>query len=356
MAEPDLKPGFKPGLESLRGLAALVVAINHGQSAMVEPDGAPKAFDWIIYHLNPGSAVIIFFVLSGYVLGASLSSNMNYIGYAIRRVLRILPAFIFSVLFAAIVISLIGSDSPPAAATSFFQTVFWPAPTWKDILNNLVFIDFRVDGPTWSIWPELVGSAFIPVAFVIHAKFGKDLQWLIGGLLLLAMVASPYCRYLIYFYAGFFAVPRLMPLVAGRPLVRTAILLLGALMLASFGNGNSSYSMKTIAPPAFGATLLIAAIASTKYRILESGPLRFLGRISYSFYLLHWPIFYVCAIAVFARPDIVPVGFGGNIFIMIASIAVTIVAADISNRLIERPFMEASRSLINRRIEPRPAG
>src|ERR1700744_2882724 len=93
---------FKPGLESLRGIAALIVAINHGQSAMIVPDGAPKAFDWIIYHLNPGSAVVVFFVLSGYVLGKSLSGDTNYAGYAVRRVLRILPAFVFSVFLAAI--------------------------------------------------------------------------------------------------------------------------------------------------------------------------------------------------------------------------------------------------------------
>src|SRR6266481_367997 len=124
---------FKPGLESLRGLAALIVAINHGQSAMIEPDGAPKAFDWIIYHLNPGSAVVIFFVLSGYVLGASLSSDTNYISYAVRRALRIIPAFAFSVLFAAIALSLVRPDPPPAAVTAFFQSVFWPAPAWRDV-------------------------------------------------------------------------------------------------------------------------------------------------------------------------------------------------------------------------------
>ena len=346
---------FKPGLESLRGLAALIVAINHGQSAMIVPDGAPQAFDWIIARLNPGSAVVIFFVLSGYVLGTSLSADTNYVGYAVRRVLRIIPAFAFSVLFAAIAMWLVRPNMPPAAATAFFQSVFWPAPTWSDVWNNLVFADFRVNGPTWSILPELVGSAFIPVVFMIHARVGKPLQWLVGGLVLAAMVASPYCRYLIYFYAGFFAVPGLVPLVAGRPLARTLILLLGVVMLASFGNGNSSYSLKTIVPPAFGATLLIAAIASTSYYILESAPLRFLGRISYSFYLLHWPIFYVCAIAVLACPGIVPVGFGGNLVIMVLSIGVTIVAAGISYRLIERPFMDASKSFINRR-EPRAVG
>ena len=347
---------FKPGLESLRGVAALIVAINHDRWAMVEPDGAPKAFDWIIYHLNPGSAVVIFFVLSGYVLGTSLSSDTNYIGYAIRRVLRIIPAFVFSVLFTAIMVSVVRLDPPPADATSFFQSMFWPAPTWTDVWNNLLFVDFRVNGPTWSIWPELVGSAFIPVVFVIHVRFAKFPQWLIGGLVLAAMVASPYCRYLIYFYAGFFAVPRLVPLVAGRPLARTAILLLGMVVLTLFGNGNSSYSLKTILPPAFGAMLLISAIASTSYQALESSPLRFLGRISYSFYLLHWPIFYLCAIAVLSCPSIVPVGFLGTLVIMVASIAATIVAADISYRLIERPFMEASRYFIRRKIEPRTAG
>jgi peptidoglycan/LPS O-acetylase OafA/YrhL len=130
------------------------------------------------------------------------------------------------------------------------------------------------------------------------------------------------------------------------------MLLLGGLaLLIGFGRDPVDFKFRTIIPSGIGATLLIAAIASTRYKALEVWPLRFLGRVSYSFYLLHWPIFYLC---VMAALRIVPflTGATANVIVMIASICVALPAAALSYRFIERPFMRFRPAFINNIVVP----
>lgn len=330
------KSEFKPGLETLRGLAALVVAMSHGRSAFVEADGPLKVTDFLLGIFQPASAVVVFFVLSGYVLGQSLSSNPSYLTYAVRRPLRILPAFVVSVLFAYLAVSSVRIEPAPASTTAFFQSVFWPAPTWHDVYDNLLLNNAHVNGPTWSIWPELVGSAILPFVVMVHGKVPQKYQW--GTFAILGVTLAFTQGLFLYFYFGYFIAPRVANLISSRPIARGMVLLGGLSILIAFGHDPVNFKLRTILPSALGATLLIAAVASTRYRLLEIEPLRFLGRVSYSFYLLHWPVFYLCVI-VLLKPAQFVSGAVANLIAMIVSIAVALVLASLSYRFIERPFM-----------------
>src|SRR5579872_6949827 len=78
------KADFEPRLESLRGIAALVVATHHGLTSFdrgnSELGGVGDSILYVLLQLfpNPGMAVLFFFVLSGYVLGKSLERDSNY--------------------------------------------------------------------------------------------------------------------------------------------------------------------------------------------------------------------------------------------------------------------------------------
>lgn len=99
------------------------------------------------------------------------------------------------------------------------------------------------------------------------------------------------------------------------------------------------FKARTIIPSGIGATLLVAAIASTAYRVLDVAPVRFLGRVSYSFYLLHWPVFYLCVVvALKFAGNSAP--WLGNLTMMVVSIAVALAVAWLSYLFIERPFMK----------------
>ena len=74
-------------------------------------------------------------------------------------------------------------------------------------------------------------------------------------------------------------------------------------------------------------------------------PLRFLGRISYSLYLVHWPIFYVCALlAVVCRP-ILPTHIWGNLVVMVTSVIIAVGLAALSYRFVEAPSIRAGKSV-----------
>ncbi len=284
-------PKFEPRLESLRGVAALIVATHHGMMAFKalpgdKPPVLSTLHEWVLeLATNPGSAVLFFFVLSGYVLGQSLERDANYLRFIVRRAFRIMPAFLLSVFFAYACVTLIRIDVPPADLTEFFKRPFWPMPTIDQLKDNLVFRSSWINGPTWSISWEIIGSIFLPVLVYLHSKT----------------------------------------------------------------SGASKFF--TIGPSSVGASMMIGAVLSSQDFLnwLRLRPLRFLGRVSYSFYLFHWPVFYLTAIAVIST-DILPHGATGNWIVCLASIALALVLSALIYRLVELPLIELGRRLTSFKI------
>ncbi len=93
-------PADNPWLDALRTLAVALVLLRHGQRLMlaeVDPDSFGAAD---FFMLNGWVGVDLFFVLSGYLIGANLlrarasGSTMRVPTYLLRRARRILPAYI----------------------------------------------------------------------------------------------------------------------------------------------------------------------------------------------------------------------------------------------------------------------
>ncbi len=328
--------GFDPRLESLRGLAALTVCIHHGMSAFT---GEPISFglEWLLYAFNPAAAVMFFFVLSGYVLSQAIGRDKNLLRFYVRRLFRIIPPFIFSVFFAFACTTLIRLDPPPAGLSGFFQHVFWPAPTLDQLWDNLFLRSSWVNGPTWSIWPELVGSAVLPGFFFIHKFIGPRFKW-VAFFSLSILLAFSELRLALWFYAGLF-LPREIALAIGeRKLIAVAAFILGLIVLQITGQYAVYYKATTIIPSAVGAALMIGAVASSREFLQwsEIAPLRFIGRLSFSLYLLHWPIFYLSALFVASHP-LMP---ANNIFVMALSIIVAFTVSALTYRLVEIPTIQ----------------
>ncbi|MEU5150450.1 acyltransferase [Streptomyces yangpuensis] len=106
-AGPAAAPGARLGwLDALRGIAALVVALHHFDVLRMLPFGGAvwRNFDMGLF------GVMLFFIVSGYIIPASLERRGDVRGFWIGRVFRIYPALI-----AAFVLSMIilpsGDDS-----------------------------------------------------------------------------------------------------------------------------------------------------------------------------------------------------------------------------------------------------
>jgi peptidoglycan/LPS O-acetylase OafA/YrhL len=102
---------FHPQLESLRGLAAFIVLLHHalGGAISIGDPGLPhsiRAFGLLwTFLFNGGSAVILFFVLSGFVMGLNVDLENGltaglYLKFLVRRVFRLYPVVLVSIILA----------------------------------------------------------------------------------------------------------------------------------------------------------------------------------------------------------------------------------------------------------------
>jgi peptidoglycan/LPS O-acetylase OafA/YrhL len=308
----DRGADFQPRIESLRGIAALMVAIFHSIH-LLAVDGIPQVYLKTVWDVgggqalltrlfmivfNGGAAVSLFFVMSGFVLALSLARDSRptaqlSTAFVARRFFRIYPPLALNVLFYAAAMWVVCSAWP--------RLYNDPPPTPRAIFDNLLLVDKGVNGATWSLAVELLAVPFILATFLLTR--GRS-PWLILVPAVLARIAL-YTRGLLfrirylYLYLFMFvwgmAIAALGPLVIRRVSRRPAALALAAgcalLLGARFALGY--WSRASLGVEAIGATLIIAIVAYgpdlRALSLLDGRAVRFMGRTSYSFYLYHPP-------------------------------------------------------------------
>jgi peptidoglycan/LPS O-acetylase OafA/YrhL len=370
--EKSAQPGFNPRLESLRGIAALGVLATHCFGAFrvdgltaywavpfaLQPAGA-KVLTVLGSLLNPDGAVVLFFILSGYVLSLSFLRSKAILSrqlgpYLVRRLLRLLPAMWFSILFMAILRHLLSNSVPISAQTFFFYATFHRWIDLSAILRNCVLVDFHVNPITWTMYVEVIGSLFIPLMIVIAQK-----GWHIGfGFLLILALAAWWTHagafdarnYLFCFQAGVLLAchPGLTqkPQIAqwSQALFMTGWILIFIQRMASIDRLPGTLLL------AVGASMLLAAVLGAPsvatFRWLDQRPIRLLGRVSYSLYLLHLAVMYVLAQA-FVSLGILPKSGGivPMLLLTICTAGFTTSLAWLSYTAIELPFIRLGRAL-----------
>ena len=160
-----------PELDALRGVAAMVVLLNHFQAAwlrtahpawLAHPAYVPPL--WLL--LNGHASVILFFLLSGFVLSLPRlhGARPGYAVYVLRRICRIYLPYL-----AALLVSV-------AACSLFFRLrldgrllpEFWPQrPDLASVLQHAAMLGrlnvWRYDGPAWSLVHEMRISLIFPL-------------------------------------------------------------------------------------------------------------------------------------------------------------------------------------------------
>lgn len=337
-------------LDGLRGFAVLLVFCVHaaGNAAAVgwhldlermhlgdAGDGASLLLFWL-WRSHHG--VFLFFVLSGFLIGRMWwpRAKLAYGAFAWRRTLRIYPAFLLS-----FVLSL--------AFAWHSQT--WTPPDVPRLAGNLLFLN-GVDAlhvqpfniVTWSLFYEMTFYLAFPlVAAAAHAMGmrGGAAAWLPGAALpalavMLGADAFVLCWSLLFM--GVAIAVHEDTLVAFARRLPVPVVIAAYLGVTTFAL--TSYSIPAVTILAFGgvAVLVIAkclAPPNALASLLARAPLVALGRVSYSFYLLHWMIVVLVARAV----DAAAVGaVAATVTIFAAGFALSWVAAAVSWRLAERPY------------------
>lgn len=291
-------------LDSLRGLAALSVffyhifLINHELASLYKP--------WYFF-MTGHEAVIWFFVLSGYVLTLSYQKHhLTYGSYVVCRILRIYPAYYFSV-FLLLVYFIILKPNPIPEYTLWFNSIF-PAfklslQNWLNAVTLIIPSDYLFNSVAWSLVYEMIISLLFLPLLIKYYRYYKVFIILYVIIVILRKIfrshdyTGTYFIQVIY-YASFFYIG--VCLCNNKDRVTSfAKLRYAPLYLVFYANAFVffhrvifSFEVVNDLLAAFGASgfIILAVHNNLIKNLLSRSIFHFYGKISYSFYLLHMGI------------------------------------------------------------------
>ena len=348
-ALPHQRLKYRPDIDGLRAVAVLsVLAFHMGTVKM------PGGF----------VGVDVFFVISGYLISYIVfseiaESRFSIVGFYERRIRRIFPALfamlaVFTV-FASIYLlpnELVSyGESLLAAAGSASNFYFWQHSGYFDSPTSNPLLH------TWSLGVEEQFYIAFPLCLVLIRRFFP--QRLRAAVVVLFFLSLAYSGWLVYFRpvtAFYMLSTRAWELLMGtalslglfprlkHPLVRNIASLAGIALIAY---ADFFYTQDTVFPglsalaPCLGSALIIGAGESGSSlvgAVLAWKPIVFIGLISYSLYLWHWPVIVVQHLAVFG-----PMQHGT---VAIASLLL----GALSWRFVETPFRSGGLRMKGKRL------
>jgi peptidoglycan/LPS O-acetylase OafA/YrhL len=384
-------------LESIRGLAALQVLLLHFFAAFAPdlvfalPANAPVAG---VIHLSPlyflydgYSAVYIFFALSGYVLTRSFERHLAQpSSQVLARVIRLgLPA-IAATLVAAAVMSVFGKLNVPAGILSGSD---WFAAQWntdvsiisiiRDGTINALFLGYSglpgvaflapwqqpveqsLVAPLWTLSIEFYGSMIV-LGLCWCARRSRALWWSVMLLGAIFTIRSAYiCFFVGHLLAHFHRAERPAPV---RTLLPVFSVIFGVFLCVLAELWQPQWLRSLCADPTlllfpgqiapmqqktFGAILVLIGIIDLEVaRAFLSRPwLVARSRLSFPIYLIHWPILFGPAAALFLLLN----GIAGIEIARVGAIVTGICLALVCSAIflpVDRGALEISRRLRKR--------
>ena len=361
------KPGRLPSLDGLRGAAALIVVFHH-LSLLFSPIYAtyfaprsPEAHSevwslawWVTstpaqFLLAGPEAVLVFFVLSGLVVALPVLNrpNFNWVSYYPQRLARLyVPAA------ASVILALLVRAAADVFAADGLPSAIGDGTSWQSVLGalDLVSGNLSINVPLWTLRWEVVFSVMLPL-FVTAAVAGRKIWPILalaaGG----AAVVGSFNQELTSFtYLPIFLLGSIIAVkfndISGWVDTSTrtrlvqwsglAILVASVLLTtlhativgvfpAKFRLQETSLSLEFIG--CIGL-VLVAAFWKPAVRGLSSALFQWLGRVSFSLYLVHAPVI-VAAYTI--------IGPGQEVATACVALAASLILAEVFTRLVERP-------------------
>ncbi|THV28028.1 acyltransferase family protein [Glycomyces paridis] len=347
--------GFRPDIQGLRAVAVLLVLLSHAGFG---------------FFAGGYVGVDVFFVLSGFLITSLLvkevfdTGKVSIAGFYARRARRILPA---ASLVTVATIAGAWLWFPITRLEAVMQdafTVIVYVVNYRLIAQESEYLNAdQMPSPFQQYWSLAVEEQFYLVwpllllGLLLLVK--KDPRRLVAAgaalaaaVLVISLVASVFVTEQAPTAAYYGAHTRAWELAAGALLALSLPVLkrtpkylawvLGIVGLAAIVGAGVLYSEATPFPgytailPVVGTMLVITAGsapgATPAARLLGTGPFQFVGRISYSLYLWHWPVLILVPLAVDAEPSIAL-----NVVLILGSFAL----AQLSYRYVEQPVRTA---------------
>ncbi|HEY7450387.1 MAG TPA: acyltransferase [Vicinamibacterales bacterium] len=351
-------------LDCLRGLSALAIVLFHvrvtlwiGARAVVsgpEYGWVDRAAAWMTLPFPVlGSTVMLFFVVSGFAIhypNAASDTRLALGGYALRRCLRIWPAYLVAVVLTVV------AEHVAAGVTGIAPSPPQKAQTTAAMLQNYISPVGQLSGnpSLWSLPVEVELYAAYPVLLWLWRQFG--LKWVIALVTVTSMSAAAalwlghqwpmhnFAKYWVIWFAG--------ALLADWVKTRTvppwcrwygvAAIAGGAVVMGCRWAGVHVGFEHFVWGAIYFLLMLWAANHPTAPARMPGWLRRatgFLGQISYSLYLVHYPIFLVLGawwVAAFGQKPV-------SVFVPLIAALIPIPAAFVLWRLVERPSQSLGR-------------
>jgi len=329
VATQDSRPGrlHLDYVDGLRALSALFVLFHHiWQYSIAAPVAAPPSWFKLATVFKYGAfAVAVFLVVSGFCLmlpvvrGPELRLDGGLATFARRRATRILPPY-YAALGLSVVLILVFSDLRHASGTPWDITL--PNFTLAKGASHLFLVhnwfgDLRwaFDPPLWTVALEFqIYFVFAVVLLPCWRRFGPMITMAFAftvGVALTYLGAGAVAPWMLgLFTLGMFAAlvgtsrDGALARLSGVPwgaLAAIGVVLVPVVTVAG-SRLHSSLSAAMIEEIVVGLATAAGLIAMTQRQIarpsepsvvmkgLASHPVRFVGQMSYSLYLVHYPI------------------------------------------------------------------
>ena len=355
------KTKYLPSIDSLRAIAVIAVIIYH-----IDANYLPGGF----------LGVDLFFVLSGYLISSLIikeyksTGTVNLYNFYVRRARRLLPAVYFMITVVLIIITLFnGVLLKKSYLDALFGYIY--SSNWWYIFHKLDYFDsFGSQSPfkhLWSLAIEEQFYMFFPLIFLIfnrksksnngNSKLNKNFIYVVLSLILVSLIAHILLFDInninrIYFGTDTRAFSLLVGVVGAilypmdrlserttkkDNMIYSIVSLVSILVLIGIMINTSEYNTWLYR----GGFLLVAIIgliiiisSGRQYtfmsKLLSFKPFVFIGKISYSLYLWHFPILVVTT----------PVSEIGNpnLFYVTLRIVLIILVATGSYMFVETPI------------------
>jgi peptidoglycan/LPS O-acetylase OafA/YrhL len=343
--------GRVEALDLLRLFAVLAVVLYHYGFRGAAADGFTTAS---LTDLTPIAkygylGVQLFFIISGFVIAYS-AEGRTASGFAIARIARIYPGFIFCMTVTALVTLAIGAPRFEATASQWFANLFIVAPALKQPF---------MDGAYWSIVYEITFYGWV-FLLISTGLFRREIGWIVVIWLAISLFNETVLgsmavrRLLITDQSAFFAAGLLLHEIYRGRWDGSVLLLLGLAAVTAITEGVAgtawirdhydialdNWVVAGLCVAAIGAVWL-----STRVRHLPVPPgfVLAIGGLTYPMYLLHQHIGYMLLnrFEGIATPAL-----------LIAATTLAVTAASwLTWRYVERPAQKWMKRVLNQGLE-----
>jgi exopolysaccharide production protein ExoZ len=339
-------------LDWLRGIAAIWVILHH-INITIQKDKYFSATSVTDIFTVGYRGVDLFFVISGFIMTLLIydsdhTDRNRLLKFVIHRILRIFPLYliVFTTLFSIASFFGVGANDGFVPTLSGFiydalllprddLTTFIPVSAWT-LTHEMMFyamclssfISHRLYWVLLVSWSTLCGLTFLTeynVSGMAMPLSPLNIYFLLGAITAVA------CRKKPNAYRGTFIIPGL-----------TGLLFAFYIDMCIY---DTQMIRRTVPSLVYGisfSAIIFSLHTSPPNIILKFDKvMTYLGRISYSLYLIHYPIIIVLAMII----SKIDKNASGQALFFVLSIVVTLIAARISYFLIEKPGIVLGRKI-----------